>query len=377
MKRGVRAVTRLAYRHAAKPILFRFAPDDVHHGLIKVGSVLQRTAGIRSAPHMWSHAESSLVQTKFGITFSNPVGLSAGFDKNGELVPLLQSVGFGFATIGSVTADACDGNPRPWFHRLRADRSLVVHAGLPNDGVDVIAERIQNYSHRTVETFPVIVSVAKTNSVTASSESAAIKDYCRSFKKLERTDNISMYELNISCPNTYGGEPFTTPERLDKLLSAVDVLTLNRPLLIKMPISLPWVEFKNLLHVINAHDVAGVTIGNLLKDRNKAKLRNLLSSDIKGGLSGRPTRDISTKLIKKTYAIYGDKLMIVGVGGVFSAQHAYEKIKAGATLVGMITGMIFEGPQIVGDINYGIGKLLARDGYETVAEAIGVDVKKA
>lgn len=308
-----------------------------------------------------------------GLTFRNPIGLSAGFDKNVQMTPTMKRVGFGFETGGSVTAKECDGNPHPWFHRLPNSKSLVVHAGLPNHGILKISHYLAKYPRKMFREFPLVVSVAKTNNKENASDEEAIEDYCTSLRLLEDRNLCQMYEINISCPNTYGGEPFTDPVRLEQLLTRVDELKLTRPVTIKMPIDHTWKEFSALLDVIIQHDVQAVTIGNLLKDRKRAGLKDKLAKGIKGSLSGAPTRDVSTAHIRNTYREYGHLLKIIGVGGVFTAEDAYEKIRAGASLVGMITGMIFEGPQVVGQINRDLVKLLERDGYKSVADAVGAD----
>lgn len=349
-------------------------PDRVHHDILRLGRVMQSTPLLKHMPQVWQYRNDRLRQTIAGIEFVNPVGLAAGFDKNIEVLPLLKSVGFGFMTGGSVTARACEGNPRPWFHRLPTEKSLVVHAGLPNEGVERVAARIDSYDRDLLARFPLIVSVAKTNDETSAGETEAIDDYCASLERLEKVPGIAVYEVNISCPNTFGGEPFTTPERLKKLLKRIDALNISRPLFIKMPISLDWQKTRLLLEVATKHKISGVTIGNLQKDRSTLSDASKLPEDIPGGLSGLPTQQRSNEYIARTYREYGDRLVIIGVGGVFSAEDAYQKIRAGASLVGLITGMIFEGPQVVGDINYGLSKLLERDGYGSIAEAVGTDI---
>lgn len=371
----IRQATRLGYKHVAKPLLFKQHPDDVHHRLVRTAKVVQKVPVICELPRLWGYQSSFLEQTLLGSRFVNPVGLSAGFDKNIDMASVMRNVGFGFMVGGSVTAEVCDGNPKPWFHRLPKSHSLVVYAGLPNQGVERIAARLTTYPRRMFDDFPLVVSVAKTNSIAAATDKEAIADYCASLKRLERDGVAPFYEINISCPNTHGGEPFTTPERLEMLLAAIDDLAIHRPISIKMPIDKPWVEFRALLEVIVQHNIQAVTIGNLRKERKGLKLQDSLPSQVKGNLSGAPTREISTRLIHNTYKHYGSKLVIIGVGGIFTAQDAYDKVRAGASLVALITGMIFEGPQVVGDINAGLVALLKRDGYSNITQAIGVDVK--
>ncbi|MDQ5951533.1 MAG: dihydroorotate dehydrogenase [Patescibacteria group bacterium] len=361
------------YQKIVKPLLFSQPPDAVHSKLLRYGASLQKVALIRSiARSSWAYKNDAyLAQQLNGITYPNPVGLAAGFDKNFELVDIMKSIGFGFMEGGSVTFRPSEGNPRPWFHRLPNSKSLVVNAGLANEGVEVITDRVLTYSNATYTNFPINISVAKTNAQEAASESDAIHDYIGSLRYISKSRIGEIITLNISCPNAYGGEPFTTPSKLDRLLTAVDQIEMAQPIYIKMPSQLPWDEFNALLDVANNHKVAGVTISNLVKDRGAAKLLDPLADTVKGNLSGKPTFDISNQLIRQTYQTYGKRFVIVGVGGIFSAEDAYTKIKLGASLVELITGLIFEGPQLVGQINKGMVSLLKKDGYKNISEAVG------
>lgn len=364
-----------SYKRVIKPLLFKQQPDAVHNRLLKSGAHLQQFRTISSLLRMsWAYDnEAALSQKLHGLTFHNPVGLSAGFDKNFELPLLLKAIGFGFMEGGSLTYHPCVGNPRPWFYRLPNSQSLVVHAGLANEGVQPIIERLDHYPPDTFTNFPLNISIAKTNSPQTCSDETAIADYTGSLVALQKAGAGDMFTLNISCPNTYGGEPFTTPGRLANLLTAVDALKLQQPLFIKMPCHLSWTEFEKLLKVAEKHNVTGLTISNLAKDRGHAKLADPLPDSVRGGLSGKPTWELSNELIRRTYISYGQRFTIIGVGGIFSAEDAYQKIRCGASLVELITGMIFEGPQLIGRINQGLVRLLERDGYTHISQAIGAD----
>ncbi len=367
--------TGACYRGVMKPVLFRFSPDAVHNRLLAGGARLQQSALARRAAHFaWAYDNAAMLQqTMHGITFRNPVGLSAGFDKNFALPPMLKAVGFGFMEGGSLTYHPCAGNPRPWFYRLPKTKSIVVYAGLANEGVQHITQRLQEYPASMFANFPLNISVAKTNSPEACDDAEAIADYIGSLRIIRQAGVGKLITLNISCPNTYGGEPFTTPGRLDILLRQVDTLRLPQPVFIKMPSHLSWRDFDGLLAVIVRHHVAGVTISNLAKDRGQVKLMDALPDSVKGNLSGRPTWELSNALIRNTYTKYGDRLTIIGVGGIFSAEDAYTKIRLGASLVELITGMIFEGPQLIGQINEGLAQLLRKDGFHTIHDAVGAD----
>lgn len=373
MIRFISGLSGSAYRHVIKPLLFKQKPDAVHSSLLRMGAFIQRLPFIpQLIARVWSYQNKPfLEQTIDGITFTNPIGLSAGFDKNVRIPQLLRSVGFGFMTGGSVTHKHCTGNPHPWFYRLPKSKSLVVHVGLANDGANRIRQRIQSHPETWFTNFPLVVSVAKTNNQENCDDTEAIADYVGTLAILQQEGSVAVFEINISCPNTYGGEPFTTPLRLNQLLSSVDALRLQQPVWIKMPINLAWKEFDALLRVIVTHNVTAVTIGNLNKDRTATTLQDTLPDTIKGNLSGLPTQLLSDELIAKTYQAYGDKLKIIGVGGVFTAEDAYRKICLGACLVGLVTGIIFEGPQLIGQMNRELVTLLEKDGFSKISQAVG------
>lgn len=365
------STTGFLYKHAFKPLLFRRHPDAVHASMVKNGRRVQTWSLLCWLTRVLLRYDNQAVleQTIHGITFLNPVGLSAGLDKNFEIASLMNAVGFGFMEGGSVTLESYNGNPRPWFHRLPASESLVVNVGLANHGVTAAIANIKRYSSKSLRNFPLNVSVAKTNSPTTCDDSAAIADYVGSLRALQKASVGDMYTLNISCPNAYGGEPFTSPGRLRRLLTATDQLKLQKPLFIKMPINLPWDEFKKLADIASKHTVAGLTIGNLAKDRQAVK--HELPDSVKGNLSGKPTQQLSDALIKRTRRAYGDRFIIIGVGGIFTADDAYTKIKNGADLVELITGVVFRGPQLIGQINHELVRLLRRDGFSHLSEAVG------
>lgn len=369
-----RSTTKAIYQRIAKPLLFRQHPDRAHDGMIRTAR-MTRGVGMARVLNILRFSDTRLEQDLLGLQFANPIGLSAGLDKNFDLPEVMKCVGAGFMTGGSTTAEICVGNPRPWFHRLPEEKSIVVHVGLANNGVVSNIKKIASYPTKIWQHFPLIVSVAKTNNPENSDDVAAIRDYCESLRQLEDANAAPLYEVNISCPNTYGGEPFTTPERLEKLLASIDELQLTRPVLVKMPTDKTDEEFLALLAAIDRHGVAGLTIGNLMKDRRALKRPEKLDENIQGGLSGAPDRTRTTELVRLAYGAYRSRFVIIGVGGVFTAEDAYEKIRAGASLVGLVTALMFEGPQVIGDINAGLVSLLEADGFHSIAEAVGADEK--
>ncbi len=365
----------LMYKSLIKPILFLFSPDTVHNLIVNLGKIAQSTGFSRwLLRKMWRRDRVILEQQVNGMSLKNPIGLSAGFDKNIELTPLMQSVGFGFATGGSITLAPRKGNPRPWFYRLPKTESLVVHAGLANKGLVTIKDGIRRNQKRA-KTMPLFISVAVVAKNANETNQDAIIDAKNTTLYILQRSLANAIEINISCPNAGDDQPFTQPQLLDELLGELDKIDRGVPFFVKMPNLLQLKHFDDLLKVISRHNIQGVTIANLVKNRESVKLQDELPEDVKGGLSGSPTRARSTALIRYAYKKYGGKLTIIGVGGVFTADHAYEKIRAGASLVGMITGMIFNGPGVVGQINKELAQLLERDGFKNITEAVGADHK--
>lgn len=344
-------------------------PEFVHDFVLNFGILLGKFKWTRSiVKKMFAYESSMLEQTLLGIHFKNPIGLSAGFDKNARLLDILPSVGFGFAEIGSITGEPCEGNEQKRLWRLPKSQSLVVNYGLMNDGAEAIASRLKNKQF----TFPVGVSVAKTNSPDTVEINAGIADYIKAHRL---TLNIGSYTtINISCPNAYGGQPFTDPVSLEKLLSEFGKISTDKPILIKLSPDVAEGQLDSLLEVISHHKIAGIVCTNLTKNR---KLSSIKESDIPGvgGMSGKVVEELSNQLLVDVYTKTQGKYILIGSGGVFNAEDAYKKIRLGASLIQLITGMIYEGPQVIGQINRDLVKLLKRDGFKNISEAVGVDVK--
>ncbi|PIQ79171.1 dihydroorotate dehydrogenase (quinone) [Candidatus Peregrinibacteria bacterium CG11_big_fil_rev_8_21_14_0_20_41_10] len=371
MKKTRKIIAKI-YQVVLKPLFFKLDPEFVHDRMIAMGSLLGRFKLLRIiTAKFFLYQHQMLEQDVAGIKFVNPVGLSAGFDKEAKIIKILPAVGFGYVQIGSVTYNAYVGNPKPRLYRLPKSEAIVVYYGLKNEGIKKIAERIMASKPLAI---PFSLSIAKTNCAATVGKADGIADYKACLAYALEQDLADMYTINISCPNAFGGEPFTDVQSLQMLLVELYQLKINRPLFIKMPINLVWSDFKALLDVIVQFPVAGVIIGNLSKDRMAASIKDLIPAEIKGGISGKPTEELCNHLIKQTYKEFGKKLVIVGVGGIFSAEDAYKKIKLGASLVQLITGMIYKGPQLIGEINEGLVELLKKDGYSKVSEAVGVDV---
>ena len=363
------------YTEMAKPLLFRLPADSVHESMVTSGAGLQQIPPLLSVMRQaLRYDDPRLHTTVAGINFSTPIGLSAGLDKDGKLARLMQAVGFGFVEIGSVTHQAYAGNPQPWYTRLPKSQSILVNAGLKSEGAAAVVRRMQQrYDSAFTDTFPLNVSVAKTNTLENCQPAEAVADYCATLQLFVSANVAQLYTLNISCPNTFGGEPFTTPELLAELLDGVAKLHITKPVFIKLPIDKSWAATDKLLHTAARYDfVKGITVGNLYKDRDNVQLQDPMPAGA-GNFSGKPCWQASNDLLARGYHAYGDRFAFSGVGGVFTAADAYQKIRLGASLVQMVTGLIFQGPAVVGRISKGLAELLEKDKYASVAEAVGAD----
>ncbi len=311
-----------------------------------------------------------------GLHFANPVGLAAGFDKNAELVRFWPSVGFGFAEVGSVTALPSEGNPRPRAFRLPADRALINRMGLNNDGAEAVAAHLAEL--KKPEGFVLGINVAKTHDPSILGDDAT-EDFRTSVHHL--LPFADCLALNVSCPNTAEGKTFEESEALDALLAAVmeeraaqNSLT---PVLVKFspPVSVDDMgNVDELIALSLEHGVEGFIATNTASDRKGLRSSKARLSDIgAGGLSGRPLAERSTALVRHLFRKTNGAVPIIGVGGIDSPETAYERIRAGASLIQLYTGLIYEGPALIKRINKGLVRLLQRDGFGSVGEAVGVD----
>lgn len=337
----------------------------MHDRMTETGIFLgNHKLGIKIAKGLFDYQNPSLEQNLHGIHFKNPVGLSAGFDKDGKLTGILPAIGFGFAEIGSVTGRECAGNPKPRLWRLPEERSLVVHYGLKNEGCEKVAKRLAG-KHFEI---PIGASIAMTNCPENLDAEKAIKDYALAFRALEPF--ASYLAVNISCPNAEGGQPFSDPKFLDVLLSALDKEKRHCPVFLKLSPDISEEQTDGILACAEAHKVDGIICTNLTKRRMPISAGH---RGMRGGLSGKAVEGLSNQMLSYVYRKAGKRFILIGSGGIWNAQDAYKKIRLGASLVEMITGMIFEGPQLISEINQELAELLKKDGFKNISEAVGVD----
>jgi len=363
------------------PALFKaFDAEQAHKATLAFGKAIQL---LPLPPPAAKH--DSLKQKVFGLEFSAPAGVAPGFDKNAELIPLMDSglMSIGFVEVGSVTGRKSEGNPQPRCFRVPLDKAVINRMGLNNDGASRISETLARESGKR-RGVVLGVNIAKTHDPKIVDE-GALQDFEDSFRAVAKyADYVT---INISCPNTKEGKTFEDPDALkgllDKLLPVRDEVRPGLPVLLKLAPP-PAVGADNHDDVLNAAEhlaqiakdrgVQGFVCTNTASDRANLDTSPYLLKEIgNGGLSGEPIFERSQALIKRVYKATNGELPIIGVGGISSPERAYQAIKSGASLVEVYTGMVYEGPTLFGDINRGIEVLLKRDGYSNISEAIGKD----
>lgn len=311
-----------------------------------------------------------LRSTVFDIDFKNPIGIAAGFDKNAELIPFISDLDFGFIEIGSVSNLPCQGNPKPRLFRLPADSALINRLGLNNIGADLVAENLKSLSNCDIV---IGASIVKTHDPDILDKRAII-DIVECYKKLHAQAHY--FTLNVSCPNTSDGKTFEESNALKELLTAIAStkggLNSKTPLLVKFSADIPLTKLEEAISVCEEHSIDGYVLTNTTTSRPTLKTPKTLVDNIgSGGLSGKPLFAKSIERVRFAYSLLGGKKPIIGVGGIDSAASAYAHIKAGASLLQLYTGLVYEGPLICKAINYELNHLLLQDGFATLREAVG------
>lgn len=355
------------YKNVLRPALFKQDSEMIHNNFVRVGRFIGKP-GVRSLAGFFLNYENKALNTEVcGIKFRNPIGLAAGFDKNGLMVDLLPRVGFGFEEIGSVTGYPWPGNKKPRLFRLIKDNSIVVNYGLSSQGSNIVYKRLVNKKFG----FPLGINVA--GICRDKTISGGIKDYIKSFSKLHKIGDYTT--INISCPNLSEGMTFCDPSNLKRLLNEVKKQDIAKPIFLKISPDLESSELDKTLETIKSYKfVSGLIISNLVKNRDRVKLITKTHSKYQGGLSGEPVKNLSNSLIREVYKKTKARYPIIGCGGVFNAEDAFEKIKNGASLVQLVTGMIFNGPFSIKYINKGLVELMKTEGYKNIKDVVGQNI---
>ena len=331
--------TEEAYQHFVRPLLFLRDAESAHD--FALGS-LRRASSLKSLlALLWRFRPPDQPRTLFGVTFPNPIGLAAGFDKNGVALPALAALGFGFVELGTVTARAQPGNPRPRMFRYRKEQALINRLGFNNDGADLVANRLRQLreSGRWPD-IPVGINIGKSK-LTPLDQAPA--DYLHSFRRLR---NFADYiVLNVSSPNTPGLRSLQAGEALSVLLRAVqDENRTNKPIVVKISPDLSATELAEVVSTCEAQKVAAIIATNSTLDHSVIPP----GQNQAGGLSGPPLREKSTALIRTLAA--QTSIPIIGCGGISDGPSAREKLEAGAQLLQIYTGLVYRGPGLIKEI---------------------------
>lgn len=333
----------MLYKSLLKPFFFRKDAESAHESAVKFSSAISHSEFLQVlVKQVYGYDNTDLEQDFFGLTFPNPIGLAAGFDKNGETPLAMQAIGFGFVEVGSITAQPSQGNPKPRAFRLPEDHSLINRMGLNNQGAEAIVERLSTLKLD----IPLGVNIAKTNDSSIHGD-AALKDYLFSY---ELANTVADYvTVNISCPNTGEGKTFEDPDTLKALLECLELSKKGRkPTLIKFSVDTEKAMLTRLVELCEGFNVAGYVASNTSSNRDSLISSESLLKEIgNGGLSGRAISSQSTLVVKWLYEILKGEKPIIGVGGIDSPESAKEKLDAGADLIQIYTGMVYEGPGLI------------------------------
>jgi len=344
-----------------KPALFALPPETAHRATHRLLRSVQHTIVEDVLRNRYAVDDDRLRTEAFGLEFDNPVGVAAGFDKNAELPSVLTALGFSHVEVGGVTAERQPGNPRPRLFRLPEDGALVNRMGFNNEGADRIGARLDDAN---LPDAPVGINIGKSKSTPLDD---AVDDYRYTYERV--ADAGDYFVVNVSSPNTPGLRELQNRESLERILGGL-VDAGADPLLVKLSPDLAAPAIEEALTVVDDLDLAGVVATNTTVERPPG-LRNPNKAE-RGGLSGKPIEERATGTIK--FIAERTDVPVVGVGGVTDAEGAYRKIRAGASVVQLYTGLVYEGPSLAHDINRGLLDLLERDGFDTVSEAVGADL---
>jgi dihydroorotate dehydrogenase len=365
------------YKNLIRPLLFLGDPEKTHEQILALLSKIEPFEGVLGRCF---RVQDDRLQVRVGpLVFPNPVGLAGGFDKNAVAVKSIAGFGFGFIEIGAVTAVAQPGNPKPRLYRLPEDEALINRLGFNNEGATTIAERLRTLrGNRTPLKIPLGINIGRSKVVETKD---AVADFVAAFARLYPYGDF--FTLNVSSPNTPELRDLQERDLLQGLLRAIQEKNHElgfrcgqtpKPILVKIAPDMEFSQADDIVGVAMSEKIAGIIATNAT-----AFLRETLISRSQepGGLSGKPLRGLATSFVRHLHRAVGGQIPIIGVGGIFTADDAYEKIKAGASAVQIYTGFIYEGPAAVKRINRGLIRLMERDGVRSIAEAVGSETLRA
>lgn len=343
-----------------RPLAFGLDAERAHElGIKALGSGL-------AAPFYTNESDPIIACERFGLRFASPLGLAAGFDKNGVVVEPMARLGFGFIEVGTVTARPQPGNPRPRLFRLPEDKGLINRLGFNNDGAAAVAARLAAFQTE----LPVGVNVGRNKDVP---NTHAVANYLEAFETLYGVGDY--IAINVSSPNTPGLRDLQEEGALGELLAALQDRNRsrdNKPLLLKISPDLNDAELEAVVATAQRHQMSGVIATNTTISRDGLRSEGVEQMG-DGGLSGAPLRRRATEVVRRIHSLTAGKLPIIGVGGIFTAVDAFEKIAAGAALIQAYTGFVYGGPRFAAGINSGLARILRERGFRSIDEAVGSD----
>ena len=356
------------YENLVRPALFSLRAETAHEmGLEALRVGLASRAAQRSAAKRFAVEPFGKLR-RFGLEFKNPIGVAAGFDKNGKVVNQLSSLGFGFVEVGTITYEPQRGNDKPRLFRLPKDRALINRMGFNNDGAAAVVNRLKKIEPTCV----LGINIGKNKEIPIE---AATENYLRSF---ELAHPVGDYvAVNISSPNTPNLRELQRAENLNELLESLQNLNESlgaKPLLIKIAPDLSEGYIESIVDASLARHIAGIIATNTTNGREGLRTSNAARFG-PGGLSGRPLTQLSNNVIASIHKYSKGRLPIIGVGGIFTAQDAFDKVTAGAVLLQAYTGFIYGGVTFAREINLGLSSILKERGYRALDEAIGSSVR--
>lgn len=354
-----------------RKLFFKMDPESAHDLIISALKTMQANSFVSKQFEKKMTVNDSRLKTKqWGVIFPNPVGLAAGFDKHANVFPALAALGFGFVEVGTLTPRPQPGNPQPRLFRLPEDEGIINRMGFNNDGIEQACQHFQKLDRPYI---PIGINLGK-NKDTPNKQ--ASDDYRKGLEALYLDGDY--FVINISSPNTKGLRDLQQVTALQSLLT--DILEernrlgkehgRNQPVLLKLAPDLSEEQLTEIVKTAVSQGMDGIIATNTTLSREGLKSAH---KEETGGLSGKPLRQRSTQFVRQIYRITEGKIPIIGVGGIFTGEDAYEKIRAGASLIQVYTGMIYRGPSIARLINEELLVLLEKDGIDSIDQAVGLD----
>lgn len=353
------------YRRLARPVLFSLGAEEAHDTVAAGASFLANVpGGPVLVDALYKFERPALRTTVAGIDFPNPIGLAAGFDKDCRMAGILPSLGFGFIEVGTITPRPQPGNPKPRVFRVPEAKAIINRLGFNNHGAAAAAKRLARLGKLPC---PLGINIGMNKDTPPEK---AVEDYVAAFSALKAFGDY--FVVNVSSPNTQGLRDLQDRMKLERILTALRAVNdARKPVFVKIAPDLTFEQLAALVPVV-AQEAQGLIVSNTTLSRDGVPERY---ADVQGGLSGAPLKERSTAMIAEVRRMTRGRVPIIGVGGIFTSEDAYQKLRAGASLVQIYTGLIYRGPSMVRDMKRGLMRILRDQGIATIADAVGRNVE--